>query len=149
MSMQHLAAEIAKPEYKNLTDQQIADAVNAKTVVVKRLVPTYLVRQKACEGFYWSDLEDACSSENVTLKKIARSMMVWIDDKSGTIQTVDMTLPSVAKVVGGLVSFGIITQPQADALSALADASIPWTESVGLPEVGVGLIINARRIANG
>ena len=40
-------------------------------------------------------------------------------------------------------------QAQADALSALADASIQWTESVGLPEIGVGLIINARRIANG
>ena len=48
-----------------------------------------------------------------------------------------------------LVAAGICSQPQADALSALADASIPWTESVGLPEIGVGLVINARRIANG
>lgn len=149
MSMQQLATELAKPEYKGLTDQQIADAVNSKAVVVKRVVPTYLVRQKACEGFYWSDLEDACSSSNVPLKKIARSMMVWINDKSGTIQTVDMTLPSVATVVGGLVSFGIITQPQADDLFSMADATIPWTESVGLNTVGVGDIINARRIANG
>jgi hypothetical protein len=48
-----------------------------------------------------------------------------------------------------LVQAGIVTQQQADALSALADVSIPWTESVGLPEIGVGLVINARRIANG
>jgi hypothetical protein len=48
-----------------------------------------------------------------------------------------------------LVQAGICSQPQADSLSSLADQSIPWTESVGLPEVGVGLIVNARRMANG
>jgi hypothetical protein len=48
-----------------------------------------------------------------------------------------------------LVQAGICSQAQADALSALADHSIPWTESVGLPEIGVGLVINARRSING
>jgi hypothetical protein len=48
-----------------------------------------------------------------------------------------------------LVQAGICSQPQADALSALADHSILWTESVGLPEIGVGLVINARRLTNG
>jgi hypothetical protein len=57
-----------------------------------------------------------------------------------------------AAVIGmraALVEAGICSQPQADALSALADHSIPWTESVGLPEVGIGLVINARRLGNG
>jgi hypothetical protein len=38
----------------------------------------------------------------------------------------------------------ITTPAQADALSAMADVSIPWTESVGIGEVGIGKISNAR-----
>jgi hypothetical protein len=83
------------------------------------------------------------------LKKLARAMMIWINDTSGTVQTIDMDLPAVVSVMGSLVSLGVITQAQADALSSLADASIPWTESVGLGEVGIGMIINARRMTNG
>jgi hypothetical protein len=146
MPLRDLAAKIAEPQYAGLSDQLLADAVNALRVSVRRPVPTYLVRRKACEGLYWSDLLDACESSDAMLKRMARAMMIWINDTSGTVQTIDMDLPAVVSVMGALVSCGIITQPQADALSALADASIPWTESVGLPEVGIGLIINARRI---
>ena len=149
MPLTDLAAEIALPAYAGMTDQQTADAVNAKRLTVRRPVPTYLVRRKACEGLYWSDMIDACESSEVMLKKLSRAMMIWINDTSGTVQTIDMDLPAVVSVMAGLVSFGVITQAQADALSALADASIPWTESVGLPEIGVGLIINARRNPNG
>jgi hypothetical protein len=60
-----------------------------------------------------------------------------------------MDRPAVIGMRAALVSAGICSQAQADALKALADASIPWTESVGLPEVGIGLVINARRLGNG
>jgi hypothetical protein len=60
-----------------------------------------------------------------------------------------MDRPAVIGMRAALVQAGICSQPQADALSALADVSIPWTESVGLPEIGVGLVINARRSING
>ena len=149
MNLAALAAKIAEPRYAGLSDQLLADAVNALRVSVRRPVPTYLVRRKACEGLYWSDLIDACESSEVMLKKLSRAMMIWVNDTSGTVQTIDMDLPAVVSVMAGLVSFGVITQAQADALSALADASIPWTESVGLPEIGVGLIVNARRMTNG
>jgi hypothetical protein len=149
MNLSVLAAKIREPQYAGLSDQLVADAINGLRVSARRPVPTYLVRRQACEGLYWSDLVDACDSSDVMLKKLARAMMIWINDTSGTVQTIDMDLPAVVSVMGSLVSLGVITQAQADALSSLADASIPWTESVGLPEVGVGLIINARRIGNG
>lgn len=149
MNLSVLAAKIREPQYAGMADQILADAINALRVSVRQPVPTYLVRRQACEGLYWSDLIDACESSDITLKKLARAMMIWINDTSGTVQTIDMDLPAVVSVMGSLVSLGVITQAQAEALSALADASIPWTESVGLPEIGVGLIVNARRIANG
>lgn len=144
MSIDALAAELADPQYAHMTDEQAAAAVNAKTVAVRRPVPTWLVRQTAIEGGYWASLVDA---QNVPqTRALALTVLAWIDDQSGTIQSVDMDRPAAVQMRAALVQAGIVTQSQADALSALADATIQWTESVGLPEVGIGLVRNARRL---
>ena len=146
MPLRDLAAKIAEPQYAGLTDQAVADAVNALRVSVRRPVPTWLVRQTAIESGYWPALVEARESTTPAVRALAITVLAWIDDQSGTIQSVDMDRAAVVGMRAALVQAGICSQPQADALSALADASIPWTESVGLPEVGIGLIINARRI---
>lgn len=145
--MDALAQELAKQTYASLTDAQAADAVNAKTVTVRRPVETWRVRQAAIEGGYWAALVDA---QNVPqTRALAVTVLAWIDDQSGTIQSVDMDRPAAIAMRAALVQAGIVTQQRADALSALADATIPWTESVGLPEVGIGLVRNARRLIGG
>ncbi len=149
MNLAILAAKIREPEYAGLSNQLLADAVNGLRVSVRRPVPTWAIRQAAIEGGYWVSLLDARQSSTAAVRALAISVLAWIDDQSGTIQTVDLDRPAVVAMRGALVQAGIVTQAQADALSALADASIPWTESVGLPEIGVGLIINARRMTNG
>ena len=149
MNLAILAAKIREPEYAGLSDQLVADAINGLRVSVRRPVPTWAIRQAAIEGGYWVSLLDARESSTAAVRALAISVLAWIDDQSGTIQTVDLDRTAVVAMRAALVSAGIVTQQQADALSALADASIPWTESVGLPEIGVGLVINARRIANG
>lgn len=149
MNLSALAAKILEPQYAGLSDQLVADAVNGLRVSVRRPVPTWLVRQTAIEGGYWPSLIEARESTTPAVRGLAITVLAWIDDQSGTIQSVDMDRPAVVGMRSALVAAGIVTQAQADALSALADASIPWTESVGLPEIGVGLIINARRLTNG
>ena len=149
MNLSALATKIREPQYAGLTDQLLADAINALRVSVRRPVPTWLVRQSAIEGGYWPSLVEARESTTPQLRALAITVLAWVDDQSGTIQTVDMDRPAVVGMRAALVEAGICSQPQADALSALADASIPWTESVGLIEVGVGMVINARRLANG
>jgi hypothetical protein len=149
MSLQALATKIREPQYAGLSDQLLADAINGLRVSVRRPVPTWAIRQAAIEGGYWVSLLDARESSTAAVRSLALSVLAWIDDQSGTIQTVDLDRTAVVAMRAALVSAGIVTQQQADALSALADVSIPWTESVGLPEIGVGLVINARRIANG
>jgi len=144
-----LAAKIAEPQYAGLSDQLLADAVNGLRVVVRRPVPTWLVRQTAIEGGYWPLLVEARESPTPAVRALAITVLAWIDDQSGTIQSVDMDRPAVISMRAALVQAGICSQAQADALSALADQSIPWTESVGLGEVGIGMIVNARRITNG
>lgn len=144
MSIQALAVELRQPEYAGLSDEQAAAAINAKTVLVRRPVPTWKVRQAAIAGGYWASLVQA--RDVAQTAAIAINVLAWIDDQSGTIQTVDMDSPAAGAMRSALVQAGIVTQAQADALSALADNAIPWTESVGLPEVGIGLVINARKL---
>ena len=149
MNLDALAAKIRQPQYAGLSDQLLADAVNGLRVSVRRPVPTWQVRQTAIEGGYWPALIDARESPTPAVRALAITVLAWIDDQSGTIQSVDMDRPAVVNMRAALVQAGICSQPQADTLSALADHSIPWTESVGLPEIGVGLIVNARRNPNG
>jgi hypothetical protein len=56
-----------------------------------------------------------------------------------------MDLLSTRGMVQALVQCQFATQAMADELLALADQTIKWTESVGLPEIGVGLVRNARK----
>jgi hypothetical protein len=149
MSLSALAAKIREPQYQGMADQLLADAVNGLRVSVRRPVPTWQVRQAAIEGGYWPLLVEARETGANPVRALAITVLAWVDDQSGTIQSVDMDRPAVIGMRAALVQAGICSQAQADALSALADVSIPWTESVGLPEIGVGLIINARRMTNG
>ena len=149
MPLRDLAAKIAEPQYAGMSDQLLADAVNGLRVSVRRPVPTWQVRQTAIEGGYWPLLVEARESTTPAVRALAITVLAWVDDQSGTIQTVDMDRPAVVGMRAALVQAGICSQPQADALSALADVAIPWTEFVGLGEVGIGMIVNARRITNG
>ena len=146
--MDALQTELARPEYAGLDDAAAADAINARTVAVRRPVPTWSVRQAAIEGGFWASLVEARGSDSPQVRALAISTLAWIDDQSGTIQTIDLDRPSVAAMLTGLVAAGIATQEQADAVRALSDAVIPWTQSVGLPEVGIGtwLILGALRL---
>ena len=83
------------------------------------------------------------------MRALAISVLAWIDDQSGTIQTIDLDRSSVVAMLGAIVAAGIATQAQAESIRALGDAVVPWTQSVGLPEVGIGLVRNARRSLNG
>jgi hypothetical protein len=143
--MQALVAELSRPEYAGLSHEQAAATVNAKRVSVRKPVPTWAVRQAAIEAGYWAALVEARESPSPELRRLALNTLAWVDDQSGVIQLVDMDRPAVVALRAALVAAAVCSQQQADALSALADASVPWTQSAGLPEVGIGLVINARR----
>lgn len=142
-----LVAELSKPQYAGMSDGEAAAAINALTVTVRRPVQTWALRQAAIEGGFWSSLVEA--RDVSATRSLAINVLAWVDDQSGVLQTVDMDRPSAIAMRQALVASRIITQEQADELAALANTTVPWTESVGLPEVGIGLIINARKSLNG
>lgn len=141
--MDELIAELSLPAYASMTDQEAADAINAKTVSRSRLVPIWEVKQLAIISGYWPVIKAGQLSDNQQLAGLCLSVIDWIDDPK--LQTIDVGLPAVQAMVGGLVTFSLLTQEQADEILSLGTETIPWTQANGLPEVGLGLVINARR----
>lgn len=146
MDLTPLTIELSKPEYSGLNDQAAADAVNAKTVAVRELVPCWLVKQLAIESGYWAGIKIASQSSDVPVqvRGVALSAVDWIDDSSGKIQNVDMDSPAVLAMLGGLVAAGLLTESQSSDLQALADQTKRWVDVVGLGIVGIGFVKNAR-----
>lgn len=140
-----LRDELSRPEYAGMSDQDAADRVNGKRVTVRRPVPTWVIRREAISAGYWAAIVDARESPDTAVRRLAINVLSWIDDQSGVIQSIDMDAAPAVQIRAALVAAGLCTQQQADALGAMANAVIPWTESVGLPEVGVGLVRNARK----
>jgi hypothetical protein len=146
MNLEPLATELAKPEYSGLTDQQAADAINAKTVTVRRLVETWRVKQYAIEQGIWATLKLARENTELPneLRGLCISILDWVDDSAGKIQTVDMDLPSVQYMLGGLVTATLATQEQVNAILAMADTPIRWVDSVGMGTIGDGHVRSMR-----
>ncbi len=147
MNLEPLATELAKPEYAAMTDQEAADAINAKTITVRRLVETWRVKQYAIEQGVWAKLKLAKDSDLAPdeLKGLCISILDWIDDSAGKIQTVDMDLPSVQYMLAGLVQATLATQEQVNAILAMASVTVSWATHNNLPEIGRGLVANIRR----
>jgi len=146
MNLQPLATELAEPEYASMTDQEAADAINAKTVTVRRLVETWRVKQYAIENGIWATLKLARENTELPneLRGLCISIIDWVDDSAGKIQTVDMDLPSVQYMLQSLVAVPLATQEQVNAILAMADTPIRWVDSVGMGTIGDGHIRSVR-----
>jgi hypothetical protein len=140
---QALIDELLRPEYASLSDQSAADAINAKTVTIRKPVDLWMVVEHSSRNGYRAKLELARTNGNHPCQETAINILEYIN--SPRLQTVDMDLPATRGMVQALVQCQFATQAMADELLALADQTIRWTESVGLPEIGVGLVQNARR----
>ena len=141
--MQALIDELSKAEYASLSDQAAADAINAKTVVIRKPVDLWMVEEHASRKGYRAKLERASKTEGHPCQEVALNILAYIN--SARLNTVDMDLADTQLMIGAMVQCNFATQLMADELLALADQAIKWTESVGLPEAGVGLVRNARK----
>lgn len=141
--MSVLSDELSKPEYIGLSDQQAADAINAKTEIIEVLVPIWQAKEHAILNGYWPLLKAGQLDSDPLKAGLCVSVIDWIDDPK--MQSIDVNLQSVNDMLLGLVSFSLMTQQQADEVIAMGSKVVPWTQTVGLPEVGIGLVINARK----
>ena len=142
-----LIAELQKPEYAGLSDQQAADTINAKTATVRRPVPASVIRLRAMSLGMYAVVRIA--SEDKSLPNPPRGAAINFVALADSQEEVDLDHPDVQANASILRQFSLASQEQIDAISVLADAVIPWTEANGLPEIGIGLVINARKAIAG
>jgi hypothetical protein len=142
-----LIAELSKPEYSDLTNLEAAQAINAKTVSVRKQVSTRDLKEWLIEQGLWAKLRIAANTESTlgTLRGVCLSIVDWVDDSAGKVQSVDLDRQSVGQMIDALTTAGMVTQSQAAAFMSLGNATVSWTSYNGLPEVGIGLVINARK----
>jgi hypothetical protein len=148
MNEQILIAELQKPEYAGLSDQEAADAINAKTATIRKPVPADRVQAAAIASGLWAIVKIA--SQNAGLPNPPRGAAMSFVDWIEAGRPIDMDGGTVHTNAGTLRQFSLASQEQIDAINSLGNVVIPWTAANDLPEVGIGLVINARRaIANG
>ena len=140
---QALIDELSKPEYATLSDQAAADAINAKTVTIRRPVDLWMVVEHSSRNGYRAKLELARTNGNHPCQETAINILEYIN--SPRLQTVDMDLPSTRGMVQALVQCQFATQAMADELLALADQTVRWVDHNGIGTLGVGLVQNARK----
>lgn len=138
-----LRGELEKPEYAELSDQQAADVINAKTVDVVVRVENAEIKRQAIMAGIWQGIIAGQRDANQQKAGLCISVIEWLNDTR--MPRTDMDLPAVQTMLAGLVAFGLMTQEQATAIDALKNQSIPWTEHNGLPEIGIGLVRAARK----
>lgn len=141
-----LVAELSKPEYAGLDDEDCATPINAKTVSYRKLVETAAVKAYAIREGFWAAIDEACDSEIQAVRRLARNVRAWIEDAAGKLQYIDMDAPATVAMLNGLVAASLITAEHRTALIAMGDATMRWVDSVGIGTVGIGLIRNARKM---
>jgi hypothetical protein len=140
---QALIDELSKAEYASLSDQAAADAINSKTVTIRKPVDLWMVVEHSSRNGYRAKLELARTNGNHPCQETAINILEYIN--SPRLQTVDMDLPSTRGMVQALVQCQFATQTMADELLALADQTVRWVDHNGIGTLGVGLVQNARK----
>ena len=147
MNEQALIEELKQPQYATMSDQEAADAVNAKTVTIRQPVAADRVQAAAIASGLWAIVKIA--AQNTALPNPPRGAAMSFVDWIEAGRPIDMDGGTVQGVGQVLLSYNLATQPQLDALQALADTAARWVDVEGIGEVGIGFVINARRAIAG
>ena len=147
MNEQALIEELKQPQYATMSDQQAADEVNAKVVQQSAPVPAQQIR-----------LTLASRGKLAAIKRIGDNTAAPEPpyDACATLMalleagdTIDLQNAAVSAASAILIQHNLLTQADADAIAALAVKTVPWVDAVGIGEVGIGYVINARRAIAG
>jgi hypothetical protein len=147
MNEQALIDELKQPQYAGLTDQQAADAVNAKTVQQSAPVPAQQIRLTLASRGKLAAIKrigDNTAAPEPPYDACATLMALLEAD-----DTIDIQNAAVSAASAILIQHNLLTQADADAIAALAVKTVPWVDTVDIGEVGIGYVRNARRAIAG
>ena len=144
MNYQALAEELAKDEYKELDDQAAAEALNARTVAVRRAVPTRDIFIAAMRSGLILALRTVTldSAQPAGLRALAQTALDLTDQS--VLDSVDMDDPASVALLGALEQYGLLSQEQAQMFAGMGDALTSRVEQLGLGTVTAGDVQSAR-----
>lgn len=149
MNYSALHAEIALPAYADMSDTEIAAALNAETVQEIRDVPTSEARGLLLATGEWGALvllARSQPSESVPAELIAAA--ITAEDTLRLTETIEVSdsvnWGAVQAMLGALTSAGVISVGTRDALLALRDTTTSRAAQIGLGLVRPGDIATAR-----
>ena len=125
---QALIDELSLPQYASISDQAAADAINAKTMTARRLVPTADIVAHATMNGYRHKITIAAANASNPCQGLAIDILAYID--SVKIQNVDMDLPETQEMLTAMVQCGFATEQQVASLDALANRTLRWVDHV-------------------
>lgn len=148
MDLSPLVTELKKPEYADKTDQECVDILNLKSVVVRRPVQASLLKQRAIEEGVWGNLQFAITDDTLPSekRKLAMEAVSRLNDTRNELGMIDLDASPTIVLIAALQVAGFLTNENVTNLSAKADKIISWAESVKLDVIGLGYVINARRL---
>lgn len=134
-----LAAECA-----GQSDTSIAAILNEQRFTASRLVPLAEIQPYLMAENVWWDIVDAASdSSQPDRQYIARRAADYFN--SPRVHNIDLSLPLVQQMVGGMVTTGLITQTQLDTIVAMGQQPASRGEIIGLGTITPGDVSRAMR----
>lgn len=143
--MQALIEELKKPAYQGISDKAAADLINAKVVAIRVPIDCWMAKQHALENGYYAAILKASQETQHPARDLCISVLAYIDDSAGKFVKIDLDRPKVQEMLSTLVLAGFVSPELRLELEALADSHVAWVDHVGVGQVGIGLIQNARK----
>ena len=147
MNEQALINELKQPQYQTMTDQQAADAINAKTVQQVRPVEAQQIRLTLASRGRLAAIKRV--GENTTAPEPPYDACATLMTLLDADDVIDLQNPAVAAASQVLIQHNLLTQADADAIALLAVQTVRWVDAEGIGECGIGFIINARKAIAG
>ena len=148
MNCQILATEVAKEEYKDLSDQAVADALNAATITAVRNVPTVEIATWAAENGVMAGLFalERSPETPTPLYGVIKTLLTILERLTEWRILTDGGEPTgaAAAMMAGLIQAGVMTDEQAGELMAMAMEQTSRAVQLGLQTVLASDVQRAR-----
>jgi hypothetical protein len=152
--MHALIDELSKVEYAILSDQAAADAINAKTVVIRVWVDTADAIAHATQEGYYAWMKHV--SESDPPDQNTQAFQCWAAAKNiiGFVEStktkkIDMDSEGAIGMKMAMVGCGFATSSQVASLDALANRTLRWVDHVSAGTQSAHSVRVIRDIING
>ena len=121
------------PALAESTDCEAAVAISKMDKEVRALVPRWKIKDYLYRAGKWPLLLGAQAAENLTVKGTAITAVAYLSD--GDFDNLDLDLPGISQMFGVLQAAGVMSEEDATAIDAMADAVVPKYSPVGGADV--------------